>query len=87
MGVIAPDVLDDELQPDGDGAWQGGQVSSRRRNLLTAGQAYRLLNVDLSKTGRPTTRRGTLNLGGLTATTPVQGMAYFDVSGTERLAW
>jgi hypothetical protein len=57
------DTLDDEVVADGNPSFTGGQVSNERANLLEPTQSSLLLNCDLTKLGKLTTRQGSVRLG------------------------
>src|SRR6266404_1660418 len=65
MGQVALNLgaMDDIVMVDGTRTLTGGQVSSERANLLQANASSELLNRDISKIGRITTRKGSERLG------------------------
>lgn len=72
--------------PDSQPGFGGGQVSYLRAALLQQNQCAGLLNVDILRLEDAVTRRGTDKLSTESASAyPVLGMAYYDISGTEKL--
>ncbi len=72
--------LDDAIFADGTPTFTGGQNSNERANLLQANESTSLVNADISKLGRLTTRQGSIRLGAAgvsTAGTIVQGLCNF----------
>jgi hypothetical protein len=71
------DATDDPLLPDQVPAFDGGQFSNLRANLLQSNQSTLLLNADIDKLGKLRTRRGTIKLG----TGPPSGVANTIIQG------
>jgi hypothetical protein len=71
--------MDDTVLADGTPMFSGGQVSNERASLLQPNESVELINCDLNKLGRITTRKGSVRLGAGVAGvgTMVQGLCNF----------
>jgi len=74
--------LDDPVVPDGNPAFNGGQVSNERSNLLQPNQAAKLQNCEINQVGKIMTRRGSTRLGSgaVGSGTYIQGLINFFTS-------
>jgi hypothetical protein len=78
MSVLNIESLDDELLFDGVPSFSGGVVSNERANQIEQNQSALMVNCDISRFGKLTTRRGTAALGGVvSAATTIQGLINF----------
>src|SRR5215471_14884855 len=74
------EALDDPVLPDSIPAFDGGQFSNVRANLLQINQSVLLGNCDIDKLGKVRTRRGTILIGsGAPSGTPsmIQGLTSY----------
>ena len=80
------DSTDDPLLPDQIPAFDGGQFSNVRANLLQPNQSKILINCDIDKLGKIRTRRGTIVIAnpaatfqtpGNVANKPIQGLTSY----------
>jgi hypothetical protein len=70
--------LDDQLLFDGMPSFKGGMVSNERANLLAQDESALLVNCDINRFGKVTTRRGTAALGGtIEVNAIVEGLVNF----------
>ena len=96
------EALDDPVLPDGIPAFDGGQFSNLRANLLQQNQSKLLTNCDVDKLGKLRTRRGTILINPVgvdgapsgVAHTIIQGLTSFQtkdynyiVAANNRLLW
>jgi hypothetical protein len=80
--ILNLDQLDDPLIGDGTSSFAGGMFSNEQANLIGENESSLLLNCDRERTGRITTRKGSVLLGGgpVPGGGPIiQGMAYYGV--------
>ena len=78
MAELNLETLDDPLVFDGVPSFRGGTVSNERANLLGIDQSALMVNCDINRFGKLTTRRGTAALGATVSTsTPIQGLINF----------
>jgi hypothetical protein len=78
MSELNVESLDDPLVFDGAPSFRGGTVSNERANLLQLDQSALMVNCDINRFGKLTTRRGTAALGGTVSTaTTIQGLINF----------
>src|SRR5690349_9506674 len=77
MARFFKDEIDDELLYDGSQSFNGGMVSLVKPQLLDPNQCSDLKNVDIDRSGRVQTRRGTAAVGDLSASAfRVRGLGY-----------
>src|SRR5215469_15492132 len=72
--------LDDPLIGDGTSSFMGGMSSNDQANLIGENESSLLLNCDRERTGRITTRKGSILLGGgpvPSGGSIIQGIAYY----------
>jgi hypothetical protein len=82
------DALDDPMQFEMSSSFEGGMVSNQRANSIGPNQATLIQNLDLTRIGELTTRRGTARVGGGTVngSAPIIRMARFSTTaGVEQL--
>ena len=90
MPTLNIESMDDPLLFDLCGSFAGGQASFTRANRIEANQAALLLNLDITRDGLVSTRRGTLLVGGPGQPMPVagrriQGLCYYDTPARQYL--
>lgn len=82
------DAIDDEIQFDGVQSFEGGMISNQKANSLAPNQSSLMVNLDVTRFGELTTRRGTALVGGgsVNSGAPIVRMARFSkASGTEQI--
>ena len=86
MSELNVEELDDPLVFDGVPSFRGGTVSNERANLLGLDQSALMVNCDINRFGKLTTRRGTAALGGVVSTaTAIQGLINFQTPANNYL--
>lgn len=87
MPTLNLNQLDDVCVYDRAQSFLGGQVSSLRANQLGDTQWFELINVDINRNGRGTTRRGTAQVGAAIpgTATRLQGLFYYDTPSNSYL--
>jgi len=78
--VLNLDQMDDPILGDGTSSFAGGMVSNEQANLIAENESSELINCDRERTGKITTRQGSVLLGG--GPLPgggsiIQGMAHY----------
>jgi hypothetical protein len=72
------DALDDPIIGDGTPSFGGGMVYNEQPSLLAENESAYMLNMDRTRTGKATTRKGCVKLGsGPVDSGIIQGMTYF----------
>jgi len=80
MPIYNNEGLDDQPVFDACPSFEGGMVSALRSNLLALNQTANLQNMDISKFGTLTTRRGTnkLGAGSIVTSQRLQALTWFN---------
>jgi hypothetical protein len=78
MAHLNNDLPDDPLAFDGTQSFEGGSVLLMKPNLLATNQCVELENMDIDRSGRLLSRKGTVALGESPDSESVKGLFFYD---------